>query len=759
MAGFLDGAAELIAPSARLLAYLAIVGIACRIAVRRYVELPAGLGTTVGLGLATALPITAVSYAVSSDALSLVRILLPAAGAVVAVAAVVGMLRRARAREPQVPGWLLPDATDLVAAGIALLALLPVIGFGATSWTGGPNDVPNYVASTQIWLSDSGAVPDFASQHPDYFGEFQLLRAGFEKPMATAYLVVASWAAGAPPYQLMTPVLLVAMYVTSQALLRTLTVALPIGRRTAVLCLVPPLFSVVPMSRVHSAQVGHVVALALLGTSLVLLAASRRSRDRSRPWIIGAIAGLPFAAAIGANPTVVLAATPMFLALCWLLMKLAGRPRADSHRSLVMAAACAAVVSLPLSSWYRYSLALQTSGKLGLRLPESSPVASVGLEGTPLALPSPLAMIGLQSNWLLGAGFTVISLVAWAFFAYVVVIRWIGLPELRSDRTRPVTVFALVCLLNVAAIALVSGLHSYGVFKWTTLFIVLAVPFLLGVWAGRLHGPALRRAAIAGSAVAGVSALISTSAGFGIPSRGYVATDDLLTLATDARIAAVEELNIDLGRTLANSMAAVIVASDRLVMVDRATARGRAPLSDQFLVANQDVAETAHSAAQRLNDDYSLVRRNFDVEPGVLDFTHPSPENRALTYGDWYQRKGFAGLASGSYSTLRLVLPASLRSRELALTVVGIPHAEALGPFELRIRANGAVLYEETFTQSSTTTIPLRVPADRLGPEGDLILEFETDLPVDEVIKATFSDAPAGFALVSLEIPRSGPDN
>ena len=302
----LRDALEVVGPTLSLIGYAAMIGLGVRALVSRHLVLPRSLGITSGIGLSFTVVFMALSYRLLGNPI------LPIAPlAMVALAFLLIQLarlwREASASLIVLSRWiasLIVSPSDLVAVAATSLVILPVAGFGLTSWTLGTNDFPGYASSAQIWTPAPAGSDNFIARHPDAFGSGYSKRVG-EKPMATAMLVLTSHLSGVAPYRLLTPVMSVLAFILISSLLALCARVFKLGLATATAVVLIPTFSVVPMSRFYDAQLGQVAAVSLLACLLVIIAtASMRSTWPGRAGL-AAVAAAVSAAALGSNFTLV----------------------------------------------------------------------------------------------------------------------------------------------------------------------------------------------------------------------------------------------------------------------------------------------------------------------------------------------------------------------------------------------------------------------------------------------------------------------
>lgn len=735
----INGALAVSGPTLAVLGYFAVVGAALRVLLGRWVRLPRGLGVTVGLGLALAVVAVSVGYVVSGEATAVIVPLLGLSAILVLAAVVQAVGRRHEAGERLRPGLatLIPVPSDAVALGAAFVALGPVLRYGLTSWTAFAADFPDYAASAQVWLSNSSGGATFLQTHPDPFGSWQLHRAVTEKPMATALLVIVDRIAGVRPYSALTPVMLLSLFVLVSALFTLARTALRGPARIAVPAVLVSTFSVVPMSRVFDAQLGHVVAVALASVVLVLLAGSGPPVERVGKWVFAGVAAVTIAACVGSNPTLILGTSLTLGALAvWLALPWCASFRAVAAQ-WARVAALTALLSVPFASWYAVSLALQTTGEPGYEIPLAGPLSLIGLQTSLADAPGPREVL-LQWALLLGAG-------GCGYLVYK-----------RSHRGVPASgLLVVLTLANGVAIAATHGLDNYATHKWLAVAVSLVVPMVL-VRLVCLAAPNARRwigIPLAGLAVCG--AAISWMAG---TSLRYVASDDLLALSHDARLAVAGTVNISLGSIYENSTAPLVIAGKEYVVANSTYAEGAPPSGDWLLTRQTDQGAWPHDQVIELNDTYALLHLDLEVHPGTVLFGSDVPEARGYLFGSWSATEDPGTVSAGSSAWIVFDLGEDLRAGGVVVTLDCRRSATADSPSAVTITVNGKELEA---TQNGDLTeggqLQLTIPADVAMADGGRVnIHFARPDPLPSSDFGEFDARELGLRLSALTVGSAG---
>ena len=589
---------EVTAPALVIGAFLGLVGLAVRVALTTLVRMPASLGVTMALGASVVAVTGTLSYRFVGTAEAPIPPLTATALAVLLWSIVRSWRATSGAPGSRVEAALrrttvgLASRLDGVAIVAALAVLLPLIAWGLTFWTALSNDFPNYAASGQIWSGAGQGAAAFEGKHPDAFGEFQRERAGFEKPMVTALVVVSSRLTGLAPYQLLTPLMLVFL-VTLISTLFALSVRLfRLGPAATALAVVVPTFSIIPMSRIFDAQLGQAVAVALLATLVVVAATSRTRATPVAQACLVALIALVASAALGSNATLVVGSAITVTAVgVWVIVR-SGVSVRRRLPLLVAGLATTILVSLPLLPWYRKSFGIQSTGGEGTPVPFASPLAAIGQQ---VSLDAALPLAQALLSWTLAL--LVLAALIWGRTTH-------------APRDRAVNTLVLTAIVaNGALIALRLGWDNYATHKWLALFIALAMPVFLTAavarwgWVfGRARLPLL-------AALAFSSFLIALSAAVSVV---HVMPRDLMNLAADERLTGLHPVNLRLGTSYENSLGALLVPATSVVVTEQTYADPTKASGDVFLL-RRDAADAGDWDLTELNETYAIGKRRHPL--------------------------------------------------------------------------------------------------------------------------------------------------
>ncbi|WP_147794110.1 hypothetical protein [Cellulomonas sp. Y8] len=631
-----------------LAAALVVIGAAVRLCVDGVLRMPAGLGVTLGLGTAAVSVPVSIVFALGGRALVGVAAVL-AASAVAWVAAAGLRLRRRQGASGLLRAAVAAvGATrlDLVAAGVTAVALLPIARHGLTYWTTGANDYPSYAASVEVWASGGDRGVAFLDRHPDGFGEYQLWRAQTAKPMATALLLLGTRVTGLEAAQLLTPVTIVLFFLLASALL-SVTATLTPGRRWPVaVATVVPLLSVVPLARVYDAQPGQAAAVALLAVLLAVAAADRRPAGRWPTVVVAAVVG---AAALGMNPTLVVGSAPAAAAvLLGVLWRRRGEPGAVPPSDLLLAAAGAFVLSLPFLGGYVSLGSSEADGTGGFDVP----------------FPSPASLIALQRHLVTGSW-------TWAWVALLVAAA-VGFVVLRLRRPGPwwPALVVLGVVANGVALVVVYHEDSYTVHKFLALAIALFVPLAFAGVVGRLS---LRGARTTLAGVGLLAAAASVNAVATADAVPVVVTDDFWDIATDPRVAELDEVNVRVSDIYEVPLLATLLENDSVVVTELTYAPSHPPRGEWAIIHSGWWDLGPMDEVIDLSPTYQLVRFQLPtVAAGErVDFGADAPGSSSLLYGRWYRAADGDMRAAGREAWIAFALPDELVGQELELRLTG----------------------------------------------------------------------------------------
>lgn len=665
-----------------------------------------GAALAVGMGLAAAALTIQLGYFLVDNVLV---VLIPAAAAslvysgVTVVRAVRGdTTARAALRS------LTPSATDWCTSVTATVVLFPLIRLGLVYFTTFVNDFPSYAASTEQWLSKSKLAPDFLDKHPDFFGLGQHQRAEHEKPSATGVLVFARVTSGVPSYSLLGPLTVVSVLVLAGNLAAAIRSVFQSRAITASSAALIAVFSIVPMSRVHDAQLGQALAVAFLAVLLHSVALVARADGRTQSLAASVLVGLLVAVTVGANPTVVLGAAISWGALAvWMAYHLQV-PWLATLKRAAAAAAVALVVSWPAIDGYRTSVNAQATGAAGYDVP----------------FPSPLAAVGLQFD--LGAVTrTGQTLAAWAFVGAAAVVATLVLSRSRTY----LAAFALVAtiVINGLIVGGKFGAVNYATHKWIAVVLVVVTPFLLARLVALVPIDRRRMAAGGLATLALASVLVSWRASDDVPSRTPLG---LFLLPDSSQLAELDTVNVVLDDTYQNSLAPLVIPADHVVLVGESYSLPAPPVGNRFVLSHAIAGAWGAVEVQPLTAEYVLATVDLAItSAGPVEFGPAHPASGRYLYGRW------ANADDGVWTTGRtnrvvFDVPPNIVGRDLFVVLSVRPTAESRDAPELIVRVNTVddpAVASVTFADAVTQDVELIVPAEVVAAAaGRVVLVLST---------------------------------
>ncbi|MDQ8699880.1 hypothetical protein [Hyphomicrobium sp. LHD-15] len=692
MASAVFNAFEIARPAFLLGLYAILIGLGVQAAVARYVRFPRSIGLTAGIGLSATAVIIFFSYHFADDATTPIWPL--AAVAALAIAArFVFVLKKCSWNTSFLWRWLRSSSSrsitpiDIMAAVAVALVMYPVTKFGLTYWTNGTADFPNYASSAKIWMTSAAA---FAEKHPDAFGDLQLHRASFEKPMVTALLVAMSQLSDTPPYQLLTPAFLFYLFILATSLLVLCSRLFGLGLFTTTITVLTPALSLVPMSRVYDAQLGQAAAVSLLACTFAIVGTAVFKRSAWGIFAFALVTAVVSVAALGSNFTLVIGSGIALAALVvW-----AALHRAHYFTRLTKAAAVCALligaICLPLLSWFKVSFAAQTTGVPGFNIPLASPLAIVGQQIS-------LASVSEQSQTLLSWSvlLVIVSAVLWIRAAYV-------------RRASMLDFFVLAAATaNILIIGLKLGWSNYSVHKYLAVVIAVLMPLVLSYATSKLRGRA-RIAAIFTFVPLLISSLwISLQHGSSVQ---IVMSPDLVSLQNHPKLAEQDFVNIDLKNLHEDSFAALLSPSRSATILRSTYARPTPPNTGLFLIRSDKADADIYSNTVKLNDTYSLASIDLSLTDTKIEFNSKHPASRRFLFGNWHPLEEWGTWSGRKNNYVVFDLPPELQSRDFNMTVTGYAFSHVTTPQEIEVLVNDSPLGVQTYQNEGARTFTVSVP-------------------------------------------------
>ncbi len=624
--------------------FIALVGLAVRVAADRRNQLPGSLSVTAGIGLAVTMVVVTYSF-VFARAL---RPTIVGLGLICAVVVVIGTVRPPgggglAGGMRRLGPWLVSRG-DVVGLLAAVGVLAPVSGYARQFFTNGMADFPSYAASAEVWRGLAGEGPNFRAAHPGTHGYLLEARALNEKPMVTAFMVMVQTVSRVLPDQQLALLMLIFLAISAGALIATLRTVFGLGMLAASCAVLPAAWSSVPLSRVYDAQPGQLAVMACGAALMACLVGLARAGTYGVAFGLAAATGVVGAGLVGCNVSLVGGLGPVLLAMAAVL---ANRVQCPPRRQLALAGVVGAVgfvLTAPLVSEYLWSIRGQVLVDSFFNMPLASPLAFLGLQRFD---PADTSLDDLP------------------FWGLVLVLLWIGWYRrgLRARRETCTVLVAGVIFVAMAAILFDRyGAISYQTHKWMAGLIVLLGPFVLG-WILASTGVLARWLSLAAGYCA-ITALVftylTTSSVFAVPAG-------VNELRDSAVLKALPAVNIDTNHVQWDGIAEVTAPSAQVIGLNFA-GWGTAPVGSYFLVAHGQPARGNVVSRQQINADMDLVQLQLTLPVGRTVLSTQNPNARTYLYGFDSIDQMFAW-SSGDTAYVAFDLPDQLRNRPVNLTL------------------------------------------------------------------------------------------
>ncbi len=696
-----------------------------------------GAAFTVGLGLMSAVFLIEMGYFLVGNVFAL---LVPGVLASLGSSAfAIVQAIRGHAGTRDTLRTLVPTWTDWLTGVATLLVLYPLIRLGLVYYTDFINDFPNYAASAEQWWSTSGVGPDFLHKHPDNFGRYQLFRAELEKPTSTATFVFGTLVTGVPGYALLGPITVVTVLLLIGTVASVIERVFGCRAFVATAAALVPALSIIPMSRLHDAQVGQAIAVAFLAVLLYASVVLVDAPDGRQIIVAVTVAGMLLATTVGANPTLILGAGISWGALALWLAHRTQTPWRLTLTRFAGAGVVATLFSIPAIDGYRISLREQTGGAQGYDIPLPSPLAAVGLQ--------------LDLNDVAGTGQT---LVAWAMLATTLIVSTVLLARQRSYW---VTVgLAGAVIVNGALIMLKTSTDNYAAHKWEATVIAIVTPFLLARVVSLVPADR-RRIAEAGLVVlAAASAVVSWRASDDVPIKVPL---PVFELAESPLLADLDVVNVDLGDIYENSIAAMAVPSDQVVLSGDSYAEPTTPVGDLFVLDAGTAQRWGAVETAPLGADYVLASVDLTVTADMpVMFGSAHPESARFLYGRWHPPEPSGVWTKQRYNRLAFDVPPDLRDQDVDIILHGTRLAGPDMSRELIVRLgslDGTAILNKRFESTATRDVRMTVPRDVIeAGNGRIVLHLDTPAAIRANELGFDDNRVLGFLLERLTVTGAG---
>jgi hypothetical protein len=709
--------------------YFAIIGLGVQAAVAGLIRFPASIGTSMAIGLAVTSTPMVCSYIAFEDALLPVWPIT----AICCAALIVGLFNPARLREARsVKAALIRynpvSGGDVLAGVLTLLVMLPVLKYGLTYWTTGTNDFPNYAASAQIW-ADSRQV--FSAKHADAFGAMQLSRAEFAKPSVTALLVLASKISGTPPYQLLSPMTFIFLFVLFSSLISALHRLFGLGSLMATVSVAIPNFSIVPLSRVYDAQIGQVASVAFFACLLAVLGTIPIGRNRWSLLVLALISAALGVACIGSDFTLI-AGSSLLLGgtLLWVMFSSAD----NGYRRFETAMLCAvasALLCIPMLGTFVESASVEMTGAKGFDIPLASPLSLIGLQP---ALNYNIDLFYIGCFWILFFAIFMAALVS----------------SNVSQKEKHWTVVLLLCAVaNGSLVGLKLGWDNYGTHKWFAVLIAVTIPFLAAYIVSRAPVKYRFRLVAIMALLSALSVLIGVQRG----TKMYrVIPKDLISLGESRLLANLSNTNILLGDTYYDSIAALIVPARSVTVVERTYAEPSPPGPGPFVIpANPAGTKTGEKDA-RLNETYALSYNPWALDRGAILHFGELGSRRFLS-GEWNATEPWGVWSGGGDNHIGFNVDWKAHRDGITVVLSGRAYVKDNMQQKIDFLVDGKTASSRVFRSGQTETIEIPVTADAMEKSsGHIVIDVRVSNPLSPADFGAKDKRKLGFGLEKLKV-------
>jgi len=312
-----------------------------------------------------------------------------------------------------------------------------------------------------------------------------------------------------------------------------------------------------------------------------------------RDLALGVPMGIALAAALGANFLMTLAVLPVLTVTSMWLLQRTPRNWWRSLRTLVVASTVAVVLTVPFWRWHQQEIQQLATGEVGPQYP----------------LPSPFALVGLQSNFDSING-------AWQLLMlWLPTLALVGVFFLRGKRSLlvPAVSVLAVALASLAVLSVAVGPQNYAVAKWVAMSQVIVIPVAIASVVKTAAQSLLGWLSPLVLVIGGIAVANAATLSFSVP---YVVSRDLFALREDPRIAALDSLNVDLGNYFEDSAAVLLMSSKSVIATQPIFSdQGSSPVSDITLIRTQDADYGTEYSKIPLNGTYSLAI--LEIEHGT----------------------------------------------------------------------------------------------------------------------------------------------
>jgi hypothetical protein len=390
----------------------------------------------------------------------------------------------------------------------------------------------------------------------------------------------------------------------------------------------------------------------------------------------------------------------------------------------------ATLLSIQAVEGYRESVRNQTGGAQGYDIP----------------VPSPLAAIGLQFDLKDVAGTNQV-LVAWAMLAAALLVGTLVLGRSRSYLVTFGVAGAIV--INGALIMAKTDLDNYAAHKWEAVVIAIIVPFFLARVVSLVPEDGRRIAGVALIVLAVGSAAVSWRAADDVPIRAPL---PIFEFADNAALTDLDVVNVDLGDIYENSIAAMTVPSEQVVLAGDSYAEPTAPIGDHFVLGAATADAWGADQTTPLGADYVLASVDLTVEPDLpIVFGSDNPGSARFLYGRWHPLEPSGVWTERRYNRLVFDVPAILLGTRLAGPELARELTVRLGGID------GQVIATQRFDDTSLIDIQVTVPSDLIqAGNRRVVLHFDTPAAIRANELGFADNRTLGFLLAQLTVTSGG---
>jgi hypothetical protein len=617
--------------------------------------------------------------------------------------------------------------SSLIAVGASFVLMLPVTRFGLTSWTMGTNDFPAYVASAVIWLEGEELLE---SQQNNYFEAMQS-RAKFEKPIATGFLTFLVKTSGLVPHQLLSVYVWIPLLLLLASLFAIHSLVSKVQRPQHLAAIIAVAGSSIPMSRLYDAQPGQVLMVALTSFGILLfLIAYPSGTTLVNMRQLPSIAGVTFATAQGANPTLFLGAIPTTLAfLAWLVALKIRRKNFWSPYQIWGTSLLAFFLTVtPFLNFYFWSFTRQAPGLAGFDIPLILPAALFGLQ------PSFATSLELLPN-----------LVFWALSMTLALIL------LKSKRNRGFSptewILVLIIGINFSFLVVLYGVNSYNTGKYLTILLALIVPILVAKFLDLVFVSGFLHTSVP---VMLVTLSLTFTLGTNVKSLPAQLWSKLQELESPTG-----SINIKTGQYSPSSLIATSLPKIAQVrVVERTSAFPSTPnIKSPFIIDRSTLDRGGFFVVEELAPGYFLAEI---LTPRIHDkivFSSNSPDSDRYLSGDWSSAEDWGIWSTGPQAIVSALLPKDKGLANLEISIFAALYTPEIEFNELQIIING-VPKERKFTAKDLSSGPVRLflSSDEIQALGDVLeITLEASRFISPSKYGSLDRRNLGVALQSIE--------